>query len=75
MIDLILKRAIQLNNHYGRGSVTGIQMDDDGNGGTITRKPYSCQPETRRFRFDGATHTLYFLRRQSVVSSPMRGIS
>jgi hypothetical protein len=69
MITKILERAIQLNCHYGKGNVTGLQMDDDSNGGTITIVPYLCKPETRRFRFHWSTHTLHLFNRQSVVTS------
>ena len=72
MITKILERAIQLNCHYGKGSVTGLQLDDNSKGGTITIVPYQCKPETRRFRFNWSTHTLYLFNRQSIVTRPMK---
>lgn len=67
MLTAIINTIQMMNWNYGRGDLLGVVMDQDWKGGTITRKCTSCEPETTRFKFNLATHTVYFARHQSKV--------
>jgi len=72
MLPEMLKAVIHINDNHGRGRITGIQIDQDTIGGeeqrgTVTRVPYGCRQEVRRFRFCWETKTLYFLGKQRKV--------
>jgi hypothetical protein len=61
-------RLIRMNDNYGYGDVLGVVVDEDFKGGEITVKRTSCRPETRRFRINLATNTVYFAGRQSCLN-------
>lgn len=67
MLENIIHTIKQLNWEYGYGDVLGVVMDEDWKGGTVTVKRYSCEPNTRRLRFDPATHTVYFAGHQKIA--------
>lgn len=64
MLTSILAALVRINDNYGYGDIQGVLMDEDWKGGTVTVKRHSCHPETRRFRFNLATNTVYFARHQ-----------
>lgn len=68
MLTAIINTIQALNWNYGRGDLLGVVMDQDWKGGTVTRKRTSCEPETRRFRFNLATNTVYFARHQAKIN-------
>lgn len=68
--EISLMDAIErLNWNYGRGEVVSVTWEgrDPANcEGTFTRKPFSCEPETRRFRaVDGTVYALGHQRRMN----------
>lgn len=67
MLTKITETIVRLNANYGYGDVLGILMDTDWKAGTVTVKRTSCQPETRRFRFDLARNTVHFTGTRSLT--------
>ena len=67
MIAAIITKIQILNWTYGYGDVLGVVMDEDWTGGTVTIKRTSCEPETRRFKFNLATHMIRFAGRRLKV--------
>lgn len=51
----------RLNGLYGRGDVVSVNVFSR----TFIRKPFSCRPETRKFRLVG--DTVYALGRQRKI--------
>jgi hypothetical protein len=67
MLPEITQAIIRINNNYGYGDVLGVVMSPDWNTGVVTIKRTSCHPETRKFRFNNATKTVYFAKHQSRI--------
>lgn len=65
MLPEISAAVIRLNDRYGRGDVIGVVIDDDHQGGIVTRKPKYCDSETRRFRINLKTNTVHYAGHQS----------
>lgn len=65
MLPEISAAVIRLNDRYGRGDVIGVVIDDDQQGGIVTRKPKYCASETRRFRLNWTTHTVHYAGHQN----------
>jgi len=64
MLVAITKTITTMNWVYGYGDVLGVVMDSDWKGGTVTIRRTSCNPETRRFRFDIETSVIHFAGRK-----------
>ena len=68
MFACIVATLVILNNNYGRGDIVGVVMNDDYNGGIVTRKLAKLGTEPRRFRFNCATNTVYYAGHQAQIN-------
>ena len=67
MLANIVKELHHINQIYGWGRVDRVLMNETWTGGTVTIRSVNSE-DTRSFRFDNATKTVYYLNHQAKIN-------